>query len=153
VRSAAWRAYSAHRKSPHTRRAGQGYADPAYELAVDWIEARAAVDAAQDQYEARDRPSRVLLVAGSPRNEHTCPGELAKTWRLAQIAKEIFAETPNFTCELLDLSRLTAEYGRRIHPCKACFSTAAPLCHWPCSCYPNYSLGQTQDGMNDIYPM
>ena len=40
-----------------------------------------------------------------------------------------------------------------IHPCKACFSTAAALCHWPCSCYPNYSLGQTQDLMNDIYPL
>ncbi|RUX98095.1 hypothetical protein EN935_01570 [Mesorhizobium sp. M7D.F.Ca.US.004.03.1.1] len=24
----------------------------------------------------------------------------------------------------------------------ACFSTAAALCHWPCSCYPNHSLGQ-----------
>ena len=46
-----------------------------------------------------------------------------------------------------------AEYGRNIHPCKACFSTAPALCHWPCSCYPNHSLGQTQDWMNDIYPM
>ena len=54
---------------------------------------------------------------------------------------------------MLDLSRLASEYGRNIHPCKACFSTAAALCHWPCSCYPNYSLGQTQDWMNEIYPM
>lgn len=23
---------------------------------------------------------------------------------------------------------------------------------WPCSCYPNYSLGQTGDMMNEIYP-
>ena len=28
-----------------------------------------------------------------------------------------------------------------------------PLCHWPCSCYPNHSLGQTHDWMNEIYPM
>jgi multimeric flavodoxin WrbA len=28
-----------------------------------------------------------------------------------------------------------------------------PLCHWPCSCYPNYSLGQTNDWMNEIYPL
>jgi multimeric flavodoxin WrbA len=55
--------------------------------------------------------------------------------------------------EILDLSRLASEYGRHIHPCKACFSTAPALCHWPCSCYPNYSLGQTQDWMNEIYPM
>jgi multimeric flavodoxin WrbA len=26
-----------------------------------------------------------------------------------------------------------------------------PLCHWPCSCYPNHSLGQTSDWMADIY--
>jgi hypothetical protein len=38
--------------------------------------------------------------------------------------------------DFLDLSLLTSEYGRRIHPCKGCVSTAMPLCHWPCSCYP-----------------
>jgi multimeric flavodoxin WrbA len=27
------------------------------------------------------------------------------------------------------------------------------LCHWPCSCYPNYSLGQVHDWMNEIYPL
>ena len=27
-----------------------------------------------------------------------------------------------------------------------------PLCHWPCSCYPNHALGQTHDWMNEIYP-
>ena len=26
-----------------------------------------------------------------------------------------------------------------------------PLCHWPCSCYPNHSLGQTGDWMAEIY--
>jgi multimeric flavodoxin WrbA len=26
-----------------------------------------------------------------------------------------------------------------------------PLCHWPCSCYPNHSLGLVNDWMNDIY--
>jgi multimeric flavodoxin WrbA len=31
-------------------------------------------------------------------------------------------------------------------------STAQPLCHWPCSCYPNHALGQVQDWMNEIYP-
>ena len=39
-----------------------------------------------------------------------------------------------------------------IYPCKACVSTAMPLCHWPCSCYPNHAMGQTQDWMNEIYP-
>jgi multimeric flavodoxin WrbA len=26
-----------------------------------------------------------------------------------------------------------------------------PLCHWPCSCYPNYGLRQTNDWMGEIY--
>jgi multimeric flavodoxin WrbA len=26
-----------------------------------------------------------------------------------------------------------------------------PLCHWPCSCYPNHALGQGQDWMAEIY--
>ncbi|MGH6874596.1 MAG: flavodoxin family protein, partial [Aestuariivirgaceae bacterium] len=27
-----------------------------------------------------------------------------------------------------------------------------PLCHWPCSCYPNHAIGQVSDWMNEIYP-
>jgi multimeric flavodoxin WrbA len=53
---------------------------------------------------------------------------------------------------VLDLSHLASEYGRVIYPCKACVSTAMPLCHWPCSCYPNHALGQVRDWMNEIYP-
>ena len=26
-----------------------------------------------------------------------------------------------------------------------------PLCHWPCSCYPNHATGQTHDWMAEIY--
>ena len=33
--------------------------------------------------------------------------------------------------EVIDLSRLSSEYGLHIHPCKACFSTAAALCPSP----------------------
>jgi multimeric flavodoxin WrbA len=54
--------------------------------------------------------------------------------------------------DVLDLSHLASQYGRVIHPCKACVSTAMPLCHWPCSCYPNHALGQVNDWMNEIYP-
>ena len=69
------------------------------------------------------------------------------------MAREVFGAATDMEIELLDLSRLASEYGRHIHPCKACFSTSPALCNWPCSCYPNYSLGQTQDWMNEIYPM
>jgi poly(hydroxyalkanoate) depolymerase family esterase len=53
--------------------------------------------------------------------------------------------------DFLDLSELTSAYGRHIHPCKGCLSTAMPLCHWPCSCYPNHSLNQVNDWMAEIY--
>jgi multimeric flavodoxin WrbA len=68
------------------------------------------------------------------------------------LAREIVEATKGFEAEVLDLSRLTSEFGRVIYPCKACVSTAQPLCHWPCSCYPNHSLGQSGDWMDDIYP-
>ena len=54
--------------------------------------------------------------------------------------------------DVLDLSRLTNEYDLHIHPCKGCVSTAMPLCHWPCSCYPNHAMGQTNDWMAELYP-
>jgi len=71
---------------------------------------------------------------------------------MVKLAEPVFAEM-GFAVDILDLSRLTSEFGKNIHPCKACVSTAMPLCHWPCSCYPNYSLGQTSDWMNEIYPL
>jgi multimeric flavodoxin WrbA len=153
ITAIAWDAYENSRKSPVTRKAGPEFADPDYELSVDWLAAREAIHAAQARYVDRSAPPRVLIINGSSRSEHTCPGEMSKSWRLAEIARHAIAEQTPIEVDLLDLSRLGSEYGRKIHPCKACFSTAAALCHWPCSCYPNHSLGQTQDWMNDIYPM
>jgi multimeric flavodoxin WrbA len=152
VTAAAWDAYSHARKSPDTRKAGWKFADPEYELACDWIEASAAVANAQRRHEDPDGPIRILLINGSSRSEHTCPGEMSKSFRIAEIARAVF-EAEDTPAEMLDLSRVASEYGCNIHPCKACFSTSPALCHWPCSCYPNYSLGQTQDWMNEIYPM
>ncbi len=153
VAGAAWDAYANSRKAPRTRKAGPNFADPDYDLAVEWLAAREAIMEAQRRHEDEARPARVLLINCSSRSEHTCPGEMSKSWRLVEIAQAVFEAESGVEIEILDLSRLASEYGRKIHPCKACFSTAAALCHWPCSCYPNYSLGQTQDWMNDIYPM
>ncbi|MBY5572172.1 flavodoxin family protein [Rhizobium leguminosarum] len=152
VAVAAWDAYANSRKSPITRKAGPGFADPDYDLATDWLAARDEIRAAQARFEDESAPLRVLLINGSSRSEHTCPGELSKSFRMVEIAKEVFAAA-GVMVSVLDLSRIASEYGRQIHPCKACFSTSAALCHWPCSCYPNYSLGQIHDWMNDIYPM
>jgi len=151
IADAAWDAYAHSRKSPRTRKAGPEFADPDYDLSVDWIAARDALKAAERRHAETQRP-RLLLINCSSRSEHTCPGEMSKSYRLIELARDAI-DGQDVEVEILDLSRLASEYGRNIHPCKACFSTAAALCHWPCSCYPNYSLGQTQDWMNDIYPM
>lgn len=150
--AAAWDAYSHSRKSPRTRKAGPGFADPDYDIAVDWLAARDAILAAQRRHDDANETPRILIINGSSRSEHTCPGEMSKSWRLVKLAEPVFTET-GYAVDILDLSRLTSEFGKQIHPCKSCVSTSIALCHWPCSCYPNYALGQTDDWMNEIYPM
>ena len=152
IAEVAWKSYEDYNKSPRTRKAGPGFADPNYDLSVEWLETRAAIEAAERKQKEPKSPSRILLVNGSSRSEHTCPGEMSKTFRLVTIAKEVIETSGGFEVEVLDLSRLASEYGRVIYPCKACVSTAQPLCHWPCSCYPNHAIGQVNDWMNDIYP-
>jgi len=148
----AWTVYDDYHKSPHTRKAGPGFADPDFDVPVEWLETRARIQDAELKQKDPATPSRVLIVNGSSRSEHTCPGEMSKTYRLAALAREAIIAMHGFEVELLDLSRLASEYGRVIYPCKACVSTAQPLCHWPCSCYPNHALGQTGDWMAEIYP-
>lgn len=148
----AWDAYIEGRKAPVTQKAGVGYVDPEYELSVEWIATKQRIDEAQRGWEDPKSRSRVLLVCGSARNDGTCPGEMSKSFRLLEIArKALELETADIHADVLDLSLLTSEYGRHIHPCKGCVSTAMPLCHWPCSCYPNHSLSQTNDWMSEIY--
>jgi len=147
----AWDGYDRYRKAPRTRKAGPGYADPDYDLSVDWIAAHDAIAAAERRQRDPAAPLRILGICASPRSDETCPGEMSKTFRLTRIAREI-VEAASIEFDLLDLSRLTSEYGRVIYPCKACVSTAMPLCHWPCSCYPNHAIGQVNDWMNEIYP-
>src|SRR6185437_9322698 len=80
---AAWDAYSHSRKSPRTRKAGPGFADPDYEIAIDWLATRDAILAAQHLHDDINEKPRILIVNGSSRSEHSCPGEMSKTWRLA----------------------------------------------------------------------
>jgi multimeric flavodoxin WrbA len=152
VAAVAWDGYIDYRKAPRTRKAGLEFADPSYDLSIDWLKARDAIIAAQTRHDDAKERKRILLVNGSARSDQTCPGEMSKTWRLVKLAEPIFTEA-GYAVDLLDLSLLTSEAGRQIFPCKACVSTAMPLCHWPCSCYPNHALGQTGDWMNEIYPL
>lgn len=146
----AWQNYQDGRKAPVTRAAGAGYADPDYEIAVEWLDTKAAIDTAKQTQQDQNTPNQVLIIIASHRNDDTCPGEVSKSWRLANIARQEL-EREGTVCDVIDLSRLTSEYGLNIHPCKGCVATAMPLCHFPCSCYPNHSLNQTGDWMNDIY--
>jgi multimeric flavodoxin WrbA len=146
----AWDGYVEGRKAPATRKAGPGFADPGYELSVEWSETRLRLLQAEARQKDPKTRSRVLVICASARNDGTCPGEISKTFRFSTTAREIFAEA-DIETDFLDLSLLTSDYGRKIHPCKACVSTAMPLCHWPCTCYPNHALGQTDDWMAEIY--
>jgi len=149
----AWDSYKQYRKSPRTRPAGRGFADPAFELPIEWLAARESIRKAEKAQKDRQSPARILLVNGASRTDQSCPGEMSKTFRLVTLAREIIAKESGFEIDLLDLSRLTSEYGRVIYPCKTCVSTAMPLCHWPCSCYPNHAMGQVSDWMAEIYPL
>ncbi len=148
----AWNGYIEYRKSPRRTPAGPGFAEASYELPIEWLETRTRIAAAQARQQDPRSPSRILVVNGSTRSEHSCPGEISKTRRLAQTAQSAIESLPRYEVDFLDLSTLADEPWKVIHPCKACVSTAMPLCHWPCSCYPNHALGQTNDWMAEIYP-
>ncbi|NML43805.1 flavodoxin family protein [Ramlibacter sp. G-1-2-2] len=146
----AWKAYTEGRKAPVTRKAGGEFKDPNYDLSVEWYETRNKLLAAQQRWGEAATPSRVLVVNCATRNDGTCPGEMSKSFRLAQIARGELGEG-GIEVDFLDLSLIASDYDRHIHACKGCVSTAMPLCHWPCSCYPNHSTNQVNDWMAEIY--
>ncbi len=146
----AWEAYCDGRKAPSTVPAGPTFADPLYPISTEWLQTKRRLESAQKQHEDRSAKSRILVVTGSSRNDDTCPSEVSKSWRLSQVVTEAIGRE-GAQADHLDLSLLTSEYGRHIHPCKGCVATAMPLCHWPCSCYPNHSLDQVNDAMAEIY--
>lgn len=80
----AWDGYQAGRKAPLTQKAGAGFADPDYDLSVEWKANRDRLLELAAVHKDPSTPSRVLLIIGSARNDGTCPGEMSKTFRLAQ---------------------------------------------------------------------
>ena len=112
----AWQAYDEYRKSPRTRKAGPGFADPEFELPIEWLDTRAKIQQAEREQRDVSRRGRILLVAGAARHDQTCPGEMSKTFRLASQARDAI-EAAGLDCDVLDLSLLTAQYGRQSLPC------------------------------------
>jgi multimeric flavodoxin WrbA len=150
VEQVAWDNYIHERKLARTEKAGNGFADPDYPLSIEWRATSDRLKAAEATQKDPATRSRILLICGADRNDGTCPGEMSKTFRLMHIVRDVLV-AQDIEVDLLDLSRLVSDYDWHIHPCKGCVSTAMPLCHWPCSCYPNHALRQTNDWMAEIY--
>lgn len=83
------------------------------------------------EYAREKGKKKVVLVVGSPRSPNCCPDEKSKTHQIADAIKEEFSEQASF--EVVDLSVKCD--GVNVQPCKACTSTSAFHCHWPCDCY------------------
>jgi hypothetical protein len=72
IAAVAWDAYEHSRKAPQTRKAGNEFADPDYDLSVDWLAARAAIADAQRRHADRSRPA-ILLINCSSRSPRETP--------------------------------------------------------------------------------
>src|SRR5688500_1046059 len=112
VMDVAWSGYDEYRKSPRTRAAGADFTDPEFDLPVEWLKARDRILDAERRQKNPNATRRVLLINGAARHDQTCPGEMSKSFRLAQLAREEI-ERERFECDFLDLSLLTAQYGRQ----------------------------------------
>src|SRR5687767_8956247 len=106
VLEVAWDGYIEYRKSPRAQSAGPGFVNPQQKLAVEWLETRTAVRAAEKRQKDPKSRSRILIVSGSTRSEHTCPGEISKTLRLAQHARKTIAALRGFEVDFLEISDL-----------------------------------------------
>lgn len=124
----AWEAFDEGRKAPFTVKAGTGFADPTYDLSREWSDLHLRLAEAQARWADTATPSRVLLINASPRNDGSCPGEMSKTWRLTQLARQA-CEAEGLQVKLLDLSRITSDYDRLIHPCRRGLRRAAGPLH------------------------
>src|SRR6476646_2749 len=82
VADAAWDGYDKYRKAPVTMKAGKDFADPNYDLSVQWHATHKAINAAEKRQKDPKSRARILIVNGSSRSDQSCPGEMSKTWRL-----------------------------------------------------------------------
>src|SRR6186713_2624805 len=73
VAEVAWKNYIEYHKSPRKRKAGSSFADPDYELSLDWLAARKRIRKAERAQRRRGAPSRILVINGSARSDQSCP--------------------------------------------------------------------------------
>ncbi len=94
------------------------------------------------------RPLRVLIVAGSARRQHGCPGLDSKARFLMQ---RMAADMP--AGWQVDTQDIGNEHGQpKIQGCNGCVSSSMALCVWPCNCYGPNSTTQPDLMWNlDLY--
>src|SRR5262245_5788398 len=78
IAETAWSTYYEYHNSPRLTKAGPEFADPDYDISVEWLATRANIRTADRRQKNRKSPSRVLIVNGSSRSDKTCPGEMSK---------------------------------------------------------------------------
>ena len=69
VEEIAWQAYQEKRKAPRTVKAGPGFADPDYDLSIEWKQARDRLLAAEAKQKDPATPSRVLVINASSQGD------------------------------------------------------------------------------------
>ena len=149
VRDGVGRLQRPYRKSPRTSRPAP--ASPTRRWRCRWSGSRtraaiAAAEARQKDPATPDaHPARQRLDA---QRAHLPGRDLEDAAAGRSTRARSIEALPGHEVDLLDVSTLADEPLKVIYPCKACVSTAQPLCHWPCSCYPNHALGQTDDWMD-----
>src|SRR4051812_44783239 len=62
---AAWDGYQQNRKSPRARAAGPEFADPTFELSIEWLNTRDEIRKAERAHKDAASPARVLIVNGA----------------------------------------------------------------------------------------
>lgn len=118
-----------------------------------WKDHEKKLREAEKRFKSKEGKPKVLIIAGSNRNENTSPGEKPKSTRLAERAVKK-AEKAGADVSFIDLSLGTYQKEKVIQPCKGCYSTSAGLCHYGCTCYPNEKTGHAPDWMHDeIYEL
>jgi hypothetical protein len=108
----AWDGYTKYRKSPRTQPAGSEFSDPAFALPVEWLQTRSAIKDAERRRRDPASPSRILIVSGATRSEHTCPGEVSKTRRLAEHARRSIEAQAGYEVDFLDPATRTTPWAR-----------------------------------------
>lgn len=83
------------------------------------------------QYLENKKRKKIVLIIGSARSNDCCPDEEGKTHKIAKKIIEEFKDRA--VIETIDLA--VKCNGINVLPCKACVSTSAFHCHFPCSCY------------------